>query len=387
MILKRDLEQQLIKMANSYPTVTVTGPRQSGKTTLVKKVFPDMEYVNLEAPDLRARIEEDPRGFLRQRKDKGIIFDEIQRLPDLLSYIQVLVDENNKPGQYILTGSHQFALSKAITQSLAGRTALLTLFPFSFNELTNSNITQELDLYLLKGFFPKHYASDLDFTTINRNYIQTYVERDVRDIINIKDLSNFQKFLRLCASRVGQILNKHSISNELGISIHTVTSWLSILEASYITVLLQPYYENFGKRIIKSPKLYFTDVGLAAHLLGIHDQNQMSRDPLRGQLYENMVVMELYKNRYNQGLEADYYFYRDNNQNEVDLIYRIGSKLVPIEIKSSETFHKQFLKNLKLFNKICGNKDNIGSIIYAGEEEFEINDFQVINYKNSYKTT
>ena len=273
MIFDREISHEILNAAKTYPVVTLTGPRQSGKTTLVKRLFPEKAYVNLEAPDIREFAISDARGFLNQFPHGGI-FDEIQRVPQLLSYIQVIVDENKEYGKFILTGSHQLALHQAISQSLAGRTAILNLFPATISELRAIGINYSADEYLFNGFFPRIYADTLEPGKAYRNYYQTYIERDVRQIINIQDLSLFQKFIKLCAGRIGSILNKESLGNEVGVSQQTITQWLSILEASFIIFLLPPYFENFGKRVIKSSKLYFTDVGLASYILGIEQINQ-----------------------------------------------------------------------------------------------------------------
>jgi len=380
-MIKREIEKVLQELATQYPIITVTGPRQSGKTTLVKGVFSKKPYVNLENLSVRALAFSDPVGLLKKYPE-GAILDEIQRAPELLSYIQEIVDENDQKGQFILSGSHQLELHQAITQSLAGRNVLLTLLPLSLSELAAADINLELDQYLYQGFFPRIYKDKLNPTTTYQSYVRTYIERDVRQLINIKDLHTFQQFIQICASRVGQILNVHSLSNDLGMSNHTIKSWLSILEASYLIVLLQPYYENFGKRIIKSPKLYFTDIGLVTYLLNIENLSQLERDPLRGYLIENLVVIELFKARYNKGREPNFYFFRDNNNNEVDLIFKLGNQLIPIEIKSGKTFHADFLKGLKYFKSLVDNRCDKGFLIYTGKEEQRIEDFYLINYKN-----
>jgi len=380
-MFKRNLATVIKKSAQQYPIVTLIGPRQSGKTSLAKKLFPEKAYVNLEPLDIRAAAQADPRKFLRKLPEGGII-DEIQRVPELLSYIQTIVDEHDIPGEFILTGSHQVALHEAISQSLAGRTAMLKLLPLSQVELQEGGIIQSLDHHLFSGGFPRLYVRDIDPPSFYRDYCQTYVEKDVRSMINVTNLLQFQKFMRLCAGRVGQILVYANFANELGMSTQTVKEWLSILEASFLIFQLTPYYENFGKRLIKSPKLYFTDTGLAAYLIDIETQAQMERDPLRGSFIENLVILELMKYRLNQGKEPHLYFYRDNHNNEVDVIYKVGEHLIPIEIKSSETFHPEFLKGLKFFKALSPERIPKGYVVYAGEEEFEIGDFTVINYKN-----
>lgn len=380
-MLFRELSQEIKDMATYYPVVTLIGPRQSGKTTLIKEIFPNKPYVSLEDMDERNFAEADPRGFLNRFPD-GAILDEIQRLPLLLSYLQNIIDHTQQNGMFILTGSHQLALLESITQSLAGRTAILKLMPLDLAELTAANISFSLNDYIYHGMYPKIYKDHINPTKFYRDYVQTYVERDVRRMINIKDLSMFQHFLKLCAGRIGQILNSHSLSNELGISYHTIANWLSILEASFLIFRLQPYYENFGKRHIKSAKIFFTDTGLASYLLDIHSVNQLERDPLRGSLVENFIVGEFIKNRLNKGLEPSFYFYRDSNQNEVDLLYKVGHQLIPIEIKSSQTFHAQFLKGLNYFKSLAKDRCPKGLLIYAGEQEQEIQNVKVFNFKN-----
>ncbi|MCE5293067.1 MAG: ATP-binding protein [Chlamydiales bacterium] len=313
----------------------------------------------------------------------GAIVDEIQRVPSLLSYIQTIVDAKESKGFFILTGSHQLELNQAITQSLAGRTALLTLLPLSLDELARADIEFSLNEVLLKGGYPRIYKDNLDPTKAYRNYFQTYVERDLRQIITVKDLSQFERFVRICAGRVGQIVNMQDIGGEIGISSHTVKEWLSILEASFIVFRLQPYFENFGKRIIKSPKLYFTDVGLATYLLGIENEVQLDRDPARGHLFENLVVLELLKWRYNEGLDPNLYYYRDSQKIEVDVIYKKGNQLIPVEIKSSKTFNLEFVDKVRFFQKLVGDRAPEGYVIYAGNQEQQIHALKLINYKHA----
>lgn len=378
---KRKLSPILQSAAKQYPVVTLIGPRQSGKTTLAKHEFPNKTYVNLEPLDTRRIAEQDPRQFLSQLQG-GAIIDEIQHVPQLLSYIQTIVDEHDIPGEFILTGSHQVALHEAIAQSLAGRTAVLKLLPLSQIELQDANIVTTLDQGVWMGGFPRLYTRDIEPPSFYRDYCQTYVEKDVRSIINVKNLMQFQKFMRLCASRIGQLLVYSSLAADLGVSTQTVKEWLSILEASFLAFQLPPYFENFGKRLIKSPKLYFYDTGLAAYLIDIETQVQMNRDPLRGSYIENLIILEMIKWRMNSGRDPHLYFYRDSHGNEVDLIYKTGEYLIPIEIKSSETFHIEFLKGLKFFKSLVKQRAPKGYLVYTGEKEFEIEGFQVINYKN-----
>lgn len=381
MLFNRTLAPKLEAMMTYYPVVTVTGPRQSGKTTLVRHQYPNMPYYNLEAPDTRASIEADPRQFFENHAE-GAILDEIQRAPELLSYLQVIVDETKKPGQFILTGSHQLSLHQAITQSLAGRTAILELLPLSLEELKQSHILLTADEYMLRGFFPAVYEPGLPPTVAYRNYIKTCLERDIRQLINLKDLTQFQRFIALSAGRISHMLNLEGMSNELGVAHNTVKHWFSILEASYLVFRLQPYYENFGKRIIKSPKLYFCDVGLVSHLLGIEDRTLMSLHRMRGELFENMVVIELFKLYFNRALEPKIFYYRDNHQNEVDIVLAHKGYLIPIEIKSTATFNTSLLKNLKFYHKLVGDRAPVSFLIYNGEIEEKIETTYVLNFRS-----
>lgn len=380
-IIKREILTELLTLAGSYPILTITGPRQSGKTTLAKEAFPTKPYTNLEELDIRSFAKEDPRRFLGQFPE-GAILDEIQHVPELLSYIQSIVDQKNQHGMFVLTGSHQLALQRTVTQSLAGRVALLQLLPLSIDEVRSINSTLTVDDYLLQGFYPRVYKDNLNPTKNYANYVHTYLERDIKELINVKDLSTFRKFIKLCAGRIGQILNMASLSNDVGISSHTIKHWLSILEASYIIVLLQPYYENFGKRLIKSPKLYFNDVGLASYLLGIETVSQLSRDPLRGSLFENLVLLDLIKQRLNKGKEPRFYYYRDSGQHEIDIIYQSAHKLIPIEVKASETYHQDFAKTLRYFHELTKSRCDNSYVVYAGKHEQLVGKTHILNYQN-----
>ncbi len=380
-MIKRDLQRVIQKFAKTYPVVTITGPRQSGKTTLAKMAFPSYASCNLEHPENRLLAENDPKSFFKQFP-APLIIDEVQRVPELLSYIQVFVDEEKKNGAYILTGSHQLSLNASISQSLAGRTALVSLLPFSLHELSSIHKSFDRDDLIYNGFMPRIYDQNQEPTALYRNYMHTYVERDVRQLIHLKDLSRFENFLRLLAGRVGQIVNIASLASDTGVSSPTISDWLSVLEASYIIYRLPPYYENFGKRIIKSPKLYFTDVGLASYLLGIESIRQVARDPLLGGLFENMVVMDALKTRFNAGKDPNLYFFRDNHKNEVDLLFKFGKKLIPIEIKASRTYNKDFHKGISHFLNMKGVERN-GHIIYAGEKTMKINNIMIHHFMES----
>jgi len=365
-------------LISEYPIVTILGPRQAGKTTLVKEFLIGYEYSNLEDPSVRNFAKMDPIAYLNQFKNK-VIIDEIQRVPELVSYIQVIVDEQKRKGQFLLTGSHQLQLQEAISQSLAGRTAILKLNPLSIAELETAKIRfKNFETYCIYGFLPGVYDQNIRPSTYYSNYYQTYVERDVKLLIHLKNLSVFEKFLKLLAGRVGQILDYSSLSNDVGVDSKPVKNWLSILEASFIVYKLSPYYENFGKRMIKSPKYYFTDVGLLCFLLGIEKEEHVTRDPLVGNIFENLVVIECLKARQNQGKMENLYFFRDSNGNEIDIIYIKNRNLVPIEIKSSSTFNTDFAKSIKRFQKLTPKSDK-GYIIYNGEIRPQTDNYSVMN--------
>ena len=324
------------------------------------------QYLNLENPEIRDFALNDPKAFIASF-DTYVILDEIQRVPHLLSYIQVLVDDNNKPGQFVLTGSHQLELRQAISQSLAGRTGLLTLLPLSIHELSTANIHHDTYAnYIFNGFLPRIYDQNQRPTTAYSNYYQTYIERDVRQLINLKEASLFEKFIKLLAGRVGQLIDYSSLGNDTGISANTVKHWLSILEASFVIVKLAPYYENFGRRLVKSPKYYFVDTGLLSFLLGIQNAQQVTRDPLMGTLFENLVVMDCLKAQLNQGKMPSLYFYRDSNGLEVDILWQDGRILKPIEVKASATYNASLLKSLKKFKTVVDYE--AGYLIYNGEQ-------------------
>ncbi len=379
---KRTILKEIRALAKEFRVITVVGPRQAGKTTLCKMAFPRYQYVSLEDPDVRLYATEDPRGFLNDYR-KNVILDEVQRVPQLLSYIQTIVDEDNLKAQFILTGSHQLELGAAIAQSLAGRTARLTLLPLSMNELEQEPTARNEDLngLLLNGFMPGKHADKIGTARFYRSYFQTYIERDVSLLINLKDSTKFEKFVRLCAGRIGQLLNQASLANDVGVSANTISDWISVLEASFIIYRLQPYYENIGKRLIKSPKLYFVDTGLAAWLLGIETSKQMQRDPLRGHLFENFVVMELLKFKHNQGKDPRLFFYRDSHGNEVDLVIQEGTDLIPIEIKSSQTWHNSFLKGINYFKALLGDRVTNAMIVYGGDNNRTTKNYRLYSYK------
>lgn len=381
MYIPREIEKELLNGANSFPVVTLTGPRQSGKTTLLKHLFPNKKYISLENPYNYEIALTDPVKFLNSNLD-GVILDEVQRVPQLLSYIQGIVDEHNIPGQFILSGSRQFNLMSNITQSLAGRTALYTLFPFDFKELGELN-ENDPDQMMYKGFYPRVWDNNLLPTKVYSDYFETYIQRDLRQIINIKDLNLFRQFVKLCASRVGQLFVASQVANEIGVSVHTVNSWLAILETSYIVFQLSPYHSNLKKRLIKSRKLYFYDVGLVCAILGIQQPEHLNVFPLRGSLFENMVVSEIIKSRRNRGFTDNFFFYRDSNQNEIDLILDNIISIDAIEIKSSATFSNSLLKSLKYIRKILPEKTKRTILCYAGKQEMRYLEHELINFRNA----
>lgn len=365
-MIPRSITPELVTLLGEYPVVTILGPRQSGKTTLAREGLKGFAYSNLESPEVRELARADPQAYLAQFSGPCII-DEIQHVPDLLGYIQVLVDQERRNGRFILTGSHQLEVRQAITQSLAGRTAILHLLPLSIDELAGAGIRfDSFAEYAFQGFLPRIYDQAQRPSTAYSNYYQTYVERDVRQLIQLKDASLFEKLMRLLAGRVGQLLDYSSLANDVGVDAKTIRQWISILEASFLLFRLPPYFENFGKRAIKSPKIYFTDVGLVCFLLGIRTPEQVARDPLLGGIFENLVVIECLKARYNRGESADLWFFRDSNGNEVDLVWREGGALAAAEIKAASTFSMSLLKGLGRFREIVPRFAR-GSLLYSGD--------------------
>lgn len=366
MMIRREITSFLLRMFEQYPVVTVTGPRQSGKTTLCRSTFPDLKYVNLEAPDQRRFAESDPRRFLAGL-GRGAILDEIQRIPDLLSYLQVLVDEEGRNGQFVLTGSEQFELSRSISQSLAGRTALARLLPFSLAERRQTGAGEEVDDMLFSGGYPRIHDQGLDPSQALGDYFETYIERDVRRIGDIRNLSSFQRFVRLCAGRVGQLVNLSSLGADAGVSHTTARHWLTILEASYIVFQLSPYHANIRKRLVKAPKLYFYDVGLASHLIGIEHAGQLSTHPLRGALFENTVVAEILKHRFNQGRRPSLSFFRDVRGLECDVLHRVGDRFCAIEVKAGATVTSDYFDAL---NRVAAMLPDIAgkTVVYGGAD-------------------
>ena len=367
MYISRLAEKTLHELAAGYPVLAVTGPRQSGKTTLVRHVFPEHDYVSLEDIDQREFADNDPRGFL-DRFPNGVVLDEAQRCPVLFSYIQGRVDEHRRVAKFILTGSQQFGLLSGITQSLAGRSALVNLLPLGLKELTAAEkLPPDLNRLFFDGTYPPLYDRTLDPHRWYGNYVRTYLERDVRQLINVQDLGNFQRFLRLCAARTGQLLNLSSLATDCGITHNTAKSWISVLEASYLIHLLPPHHRNFNKRLVKTPKLYFLDTGLAAWLLRIQNHEQLATHPTRGALFETWVVSELLKTRYNRALESNLYFWRDRSGHEVDILIDLGTRLSAMEIKSGRTVNRDFFKGLEYWGELAGESAGPLWLVYGGE--------------------
>ena len=375
-MIEREIAPCLVALFEQYPFVTVTGPRQSGKTTLCRAAFPDLDYVNLEAPDQREFAESDPRGFLARLGD-GAILDEIQRVPDLLSYLQVLADEAGRNSLFVLTGSEQFRLSDAISQSLAGRTALLRLLPFSLGERRRTGASDDIDDILYSGFYPRIHDRKLEPRQALGDYFETYVERDVRRIGEIRNLANFRRFVRLCAGRVGQLTNLSSLGADAGVSHTTASHWLTVLEASYVVFRLPPFHANIRKRLVKSPKIYFYDVGLASHLIGIEHAAQIGTHPLRGPLFENAVVVEALKHRFNRGRRSNLSFFRDSRGLECDLLYENGHGMAAIEIKSGATVASDWFDSL---NRVAKELPEIATraVVYGGVDRQSRRDGEVV---------
>lgn len=381
-LVSRDIEKVIRIQTAKYPVIAVTGPRQSGKTTLLKTLFADYRYISLENPDNRAFATDDPVGFLKDYNEH-VILDEVQQAPRLFSYIQTIVDESQQMGQFILSGSQNFQLLSNITQSLAGRVALFKLLPFDFAEMKSGNLLAEsFPEACLNGFYPAIYDRNINPTTFYANYVQTYVQRDVTELTNVRDLRQFRTLLSLCAARTGQLLNLSSLANECGITQPTAKAWLSILESSYITFQLQPFYRNFSKRVVKTPKIYFYDTGLLCHLLGIRDIATFNESPLRGNIFENMITAELYKQNEHRSLHRDYWFWRDSNGHEIDLLTQNGNLYDIFEIKSTQTIMPEHFKGLNYFSEISENKTGQKTLIYGGSTNQSRTQYSVSGWRN-----
>lgn len=380
-MIKRDAETKLKELAKGFPAVAVIGPRQSGKTTLVKKVFSKKPYVLLEDPEVRLFAEKDTRGFLAQFPN-GAVFDEVQRVPELFSYLQGVIDAANKAGMFILTGSQNFLLMEKVTQSLAGRIALVKLMCFTMDELRASKISFETyEEYLFQGMYPRLYDMSITPQDFYAGYVQTYLERDLRLLQNVHNLSTFHTFLKMCANRIGQLINLSALANDCGITHNTAKAWLSVLETSFIVFLLRPHHKNFNKRLVKMPKLYFTDTGLAAHLADIQDARHLEHHPLKGPLFESFMISELLKKRFNQGRENNLYFWRDKVGNEIDCLVDRGQALVPVEIKSGRTVTEDYFKNILYWNNLSGNDPSDSLIVYGGDTEQKRSSGHVVSWK------
>lgn len=384
-MIPRHLAPYILKYSRQYPVVALVGPRQSGKTTLAKALFPSYKYLSLENLDLRHHASTDPKGFLNDYGSQ-IILDEVQRVPEIFPYLQEIVDQNQEPAQYVLTGSSQFLLIEKITQSLAGRIVTFKLFPLSYTELSRypadpdfesvfrirhhdrQKVSQE-ELYSLicEGFYPRIHDKHLDSYKWYENYLLTYVERDVRSLLNVRNLRTFENFLKLCASQSAQLINYTNISNALGVSVPTIKEWISILETSGLIFILPPYFQNFSKRIVKTPKIYFVDTGLLCHLLSIRNVDHLKVHPLLGSIFETFIVSECFKRFHNLGETPPLYFWRDQSGNEIDLLIHQGPQSFPVEIKLSQSYHSDFKATLLQWMEIQGNLAKEGAVIYCGE--------------------
>lgn len=382
-MIQRESEQTIRSLLQGFPIVTLTGPRQSGKTTLAKAIFAGRPYASLEDPDIRLAAHDDPRSFLERFHD-GAVLDEVQRCPELLSYLQTMVDNDGRMGLFILTGSQQFGLMSGISQSLAGRTAFVELLPFAVSELLETkSLPPSLDEVLLKGCYPPLYDRDVPPSSWFSAYSTAYIERDVRQLLRIQELETFQRFIRLCAGRTGQLLNLSALANDCGITHNTAKAWIAVLEASYLIFLLRPHHANFSKRLVKMPKLYFYDVGLASWLLGIRTAEQITTHPLRGNIFETFVIAELAKSQFNRGERPNLFFWRDSNGNEVDIIAERGASLMPVEIKAGKTVTRDSFAGLNRWLALAGDSASAPTLIFGGDDEYRQNAIRVTGWKNS----
>jgi len=381
-IIPRSISDSIVKQQRKFPILAITGPRQSGKTTLLKELFKDYRYVSLENPDIRLFASEDPNGFLA-KYDERVIFDEVQRVPELFSYLQTKVDESRQMGQFILSGSQNFHLLSSITQTLAGRVALFKLLPLDFTEMKKEQLLPSTYTEAcIKGFYPAIYDRDINPSIFYSNYIQTYIEKDVTELINIRDLKSFRTLISLCASRAGQLLNINALANECDISQPTTKAWLSLLESSYILFFLQPYHENFNKRIVKSPKIYFYDTGLLCHLLGLRNAEDIEENRLKGNIFENMIVAEYHKKNYHAYTLKEYYFWQDSNAHEVDLLARNPNGFTIYEVKATQTITPKLFKNMDYFESIGGREEFNKTLIYGGSENQDRTNYRVISWRD-----
>ncbi|MEO8852446.1 MAG: ATP-binding protein [Ginsengibacter sp.] len=381
-MIKRALGSQIIATSKKMPVIVVTGPRQSGKSTLIKELFPKHAYFNLEDIELRQFALSDPKAFLQNNSEK-IIIDEVQYAPDLLSYIQVITDREKIAGQFIISGSQNLLLMESITQSLAGRVAIFNLLPFSLEEIKNTNFAlTNYEDYILKGFYPRIYDLDLNPTTWLQDYLTTYVERDVRQLLNVGDLNTFRHFLEICSGRIGQLINLSDIGNIVGVSYQTVNRWLSVLETSFIVYTLRPFHKNFNKRIVKTPKLYFYDTGLACALLNLRNTNDLNRHFAKGALFENFIINEILKNQLNRHSSPKNYFWNAAGSYEIDLLLDQGGRLLPVEIKSGRTINNNFFDGFKYFQPLSGASSTDSYLVYGGDEVQKRSIAKVLSWKN-----
>ena len=381
----RLLGSKISAVAEKMPIIAVTGPRQSGKSTLIQQLFPNHTYLNLEDIELRKFALSDPKGFLLNAGQKAII-DEVQYAPELLSYIQVITDREKIAGQFIISGSQNLLLMQSIAQSLAGRVAIFNLLPFSLEEIYQTHFASPTyEDYILKGFYPRIYDLDLNPTTWLQDYLKTYVERDVRQILNVGDLGTFRQFLEICAGRIGQLVNFSEIGNMIGVSYQTINKWLNVLETSFIVYTLRPYHQNFNKRIVKSPKLYFYDTGLACALLNLRNVEDLNRHFAKGALFENLIINEILKNQLNRNLSPKNYFWNVSGSHEIDLLLDQGGRLLPIEIKSSRTIGNHFFDGLKYFQTLSGALPTESYLVYGGNEVQKRSIAQVLSWKNLHE--
>nr|WP_319539056.1 ATP-binding protein [uncultured Methanospirillum sp.] len=381
-MISRTAGKKILELVAGFPAVIITGPRQSGKTTLVKSLFPTKPYILLEDPDTRRFAEEDPRSFLAQFQDTGAVIDEAQYVPELFSYLQGILDHNNSPGLFILTGSQNFLMMERISQSLAGRIGIIRLLPLSMNELIQAGFQYDrYEEYLYRGFYPRLYNSTILPSDYYSSYVQTYLERDLRQLKQVHNLTTFQTFLRMCANRVGQIVNFSSIGSDCGINHKTVKEWISLLETSGIVFLLKVHHKNFNKRLIQMPKVYFSDPGLAAYLAGIKSAEEIVTHPLKGGLFETLIIGELLKFRLNRGLEPNLFFWRDKTGHEIDCIIELSiDEAIPVEIKAGRTIAGDYFKNLMYWNKLSGQSPDRSFVVYGGDQNQNRREGRVIGY-------
>lgn len=378
--INRDLEKIIIEASEYYSVITVTGPRQSGKSTLLKHLFPDYKENSMKDVHIRDFALNDPVAFLNQTTD-GMFIDEIQKAPVLMEYIQGIVDRNPER-KFLLTGSSNFEMMRDLSESLSGRSGVFELMPMSLSETNEFRTNLDLSNQLFEGLYPAVCSKKNKAGFFYPSYVKTYLEKDVRDLLNIQNQMQFMRFMKLCATRIGSIFNASELSAEVGVDVKTITRWLSVLQASYLITLLPPYYENISKRLIKSPKLYFNDTGLACYLLDIESAKQLDRDKMRGALFENMIVMEIIKHRYNQGKTGGVFFYRDSNQNEVDILLKQEGEITALEIKSAMTYNSSFEKSLKQIPNWINTPITNRAVIYSGDFENTSSDIKLLNYNH-----